>query len=86
MYSLDMEENAVQLLSQIDFNPWSIVLSLIFSSIGLWMFREGRRKQNQYWIYIGVVLFGYTYIFFKPAQEIIIGSGLCYFAYVKRWG
>lgn len=81
-----MDENSAQLLSQFDFNPWSIVLSLIFSSIGLYVFREGRRKENNYWISIGLALFGYTYFFSKPIHEILIGSSLCYLAYLKRWG
>lgn len=59
----------------------SIVAGLIFSAVGLWMFRAGKDKGDTRLIVIAVVLMVYSYFTPNPWYDWGIGAGLCGLAY-----
>jgi len=64
---------------------WSaIIAALIFSVIGLWMFRQGKRNGNYKVLIIGIALMFYGY--FTPGAWMAwgVGTALCLLA-KKLW-
>jgi hypothetical protein len=62
----------------------SIAASILFSIIGLWMYRQGKKNQNYPWLFISAALMLYTYITNNPLQDWGIGTVLCFVAYYFR--
>ena len=58
--------------------------ALVFSSAGIYFFKEGKRRGHTLWIVIGIVLFLYTY--FTPSVWAVwlVGSALVLFGYKTR--
>ena len=66
---------------------WYIVGSLLFSTIGLFVFRIGRRTKSTYLTCLGAVLIGYTYAIYNTFYVYAIGVGLCvsvWFAHISH--
>ena len=59
----------------------SLMASFVFSVIGFWLLREGKRRANIPLIVISVLLMGYTYFTSTPLTDWGIGIGLCGAAY-----
>lgn len=59
----------------------SLFAGLLFSSIGLWMIREGRHKADNRIVVIGVLLMGYSYFTPNPFFDWGVGIALCLTAY-----
>lgn len=62
----------------------SIIASLLFGVIGLYLFRRGRALQHRTWIFIGLALMIYPMFTSKPWQDWGIGAWLCAWAYYKK--
>lgn len=60
----------------------SFMASFLFSVIGFWLFKEGRRRSEVRLALIGVSLMGYSYFTSSPAADWGIGLGLCGLAYL----
>lgn len=60
----------------------SFMASFLFSVIGFWLFKEGRRRAEVRLTLIGVSLMGYSYFTSSPAADWGIGLGLCGLAYL----
>lgn len=65
----------------LDLSVSSVMASLIFSGIGMWMFRQGKLKSDLRIIVIAVLLMGYTYLTSGPWFDWGIGLALCFGAY-----
>lgn len=50
---------------------------LIFSGIGFWLFREGKRRTNFHVLIIGIVMMIYPYFITSEKGVWFIGIGLC---------
>ena len=59
----------------------SLMAGFIFGVIGLWMWREGRRRENDYLPWIGVALMIYPYFVDGAKLNWGIGIILCIVAY-----
>lgn len=64
-----------------NFSVSSIFAGLVFSVIGLYVFRIGKRETNITLIVLGLVLMLYTYFTKTAAQDWLIGAGLCGISY-----
>ncbi|MBP6219093.1 MAG: hypothetical protein KA436_10955 [Oligoflexales bacterium] len=62
----------------------SILSGLLFSSIGLWVFREGKRKGDFKILGLGLALMLYTYFTPNPWADWGVGLALCAVTY-KFW-
>jgi multisubunit Na+/H+ antiporter MnhE subunit len=63
------------------FDVSSLVAGFIFGVIGLWMFREARRKHNNNTKYIGIALMIYPYFIDGAVRNWGLGITLCILAY-----
>jgi len=63
------------------FDMWSIAAIFIFGVIGLWLFREGRRRENNYTKYIGIAMMIYPYFVEGRFWNWGLGLALSYAAY-----
>jgi hypothetical protein len=62
----------------------ALIAGLVFSVIGIWMFKRGRIKNNMTLVLISIVLMAYPMFTKNPWQDWGIGIALC--AYAKyRW-
>jgi hypothetical protein len=59
----------------------SIMASLIFSSIGLWLLKESRKRGNITLSLIAIAMMAYTYFTTKAWADWGIGAALTYAAY-----
>ena len=64
-----------------NFSISSLFAGLIFSVIGLYVFRVGKRETNVTLIVLGLVLMLYTYFTKNSAQDWLIGAALCATSY-----
>ncbi|MBC7372287.1 MAG: hypothetical protein H7326_12015 [Bdellovibrionaceae bacterium] len=55
----------------------SIAAGIVFSGIGLWFFREGKRRDNTRLVIIGIALMVYTYFTSSPWLDWGVGLALC---------
>ncbi|MCB0351543.1 MAG: hypothetical protein KDD38_10190 [Bdellovibrionales bacterium] len=69
----------------IDFSPASLLSGFIFGVFGIYVFREGKRRQSFSLYFIGVALMGYTYLTPNVYWDWGIGSALLYLAYRIRF-
>lgn len=60
----------------------SIMASFIFSVIGFWLFREGKRRSEVKLMLVAIGLMGYSYFTSSPAADWGIGLGLCGLGYM----
>ena len=60
----------------------SMAAGFLFSVIGLWLLKEGRRRAEVRLALIGVTMMGYSYFTSNPAADWGIGLGLCGLAYL----
>ena len=63
---------------------WYIVGALLFSTIGIFVFRLGRRTKNTYVVVLGVVLIVYTYAITNAFMVFLIGACLCIAAWAAH--
>jgi hypothetical protein len=61
-----------------------IVCSLIFSVIGVWLFRKAKKETNFTLLFIAVALMFYSYFTKGPLADWGVGLGLCGLAYYFR--
>lgn len=64
--------------------PSAIFSGIIFGIIGLYVFRDGRRKTNYFTVFIGVGLMVYPYFTTGPLADWGVGIILCIAAYYLR--
>jgi multisubunit Na+/H+ antiporter MnhE subunit len=64
-----------------DFSVSGLIAGFVFGVIGLWMFKEGKRRVNYTVVFISIALMIYPY--FVPGAWLtwIVGGGLCGLAY-----
>jgi hypothetical protein len=67
-----------------DFSFSAIMSSFIFGVIGFYLLRDGRKKENYTWIFIGVGLMVYPLFVHGPWLDWGVGFGLCWLAYYQR--
>ncbi len=65
----------------LDLSLNSILCGLIFSSVGIYYFRKGKREGIMPLVVIGIAMMMYSYFISKPALNWIIGIGLWVWAY-----
>jgi len=68
-------------LQDLSFDVWVLVALFIFGIIGLWLFREGRRRENKHIKYIGLAMMMYPYFVEGRFWNWGIGLALCFAAY-----
>ncbi len=79
--NLPIEELAAGGLGALNFTPSGILSGLIFGIVGMWMFREGKRRQDFKIICIAVALMFYPYFTRGPLEDWGAGVLLCALAY-----
>jgi hypothetical protein len=60
-----------------DFSVSSLLAGFIFSVIGFWMFKEGKRRLNYPILFVGVALMIYPYFVSGHWLPWIVGIALC---------
>ena len=65
-------------------SAWYIVGSLLFSTIGIFVFRLGRRTKNTYVVVLGVVLIVYKYAVTNVFMIFVMGGCLCIAAWASH--
>lgn len=58
-----------------------IFSGLLFGIVGMWMFREGKRRVNNSVLIIGICLMIYPYFTTGPLADWGVGIALCALAY-----
>lgn len=61
-----------------------LMSGFIFGIVGFYLAKEGRKRVNYAWVFIGVALMFYTLIVSGPLADWGIGAGLCGLAYYYR--
>ena len=64
-----------------DFSISAIAASLLFSTIGILLLKEAKRRSNLKLIPIAILLMGYTYFTSNPWMDWGVGFALCALAY-----
>jgi MFS-type transporter involved in bile tolerance (Atg22 family) len=64
-----------------NFSVSGLFASLLFSSLGLIVFKRGRSETNNFLVAIGILLFFYTYFTSSPLADWGIGLALTGGAY-----
>lgn len=59
----------------------SVIAGLLFSSIGLWLLREAKKRSNLKLIPIAILLIAYSYFTPTPIYDWLVGIFLCGVAY-----
>jgi hypothetical protein len=59
----------------------SFMASFVFSVIGIWLFREGKRRSEVRLMLIAMAMMTYTYFTATPLADWGIGLGLCGLTY-----
>lgn len=67
-----------------NFSVSNIIAGFIFSIIGWYLYREGKRRLNISIVVIGILLMTYTWFTNTPLATWGVGVGLCLLAY-KLW-
>jgi hypothetical protein len=67
-----------------DFSFNAIMSSFIFGVIGFYLIKEGRKRLNYVWIYLGIALMIYPVLVKGWLLDWGIGFALTYAAYVVR--
>jgi len=67
-----------------DISASSLIASLIFSIIGIFVFRYGKKEQNIPLVITGIGLMTYSYFTHGPIQDWGAGAILCGVAYYYR--
>jgi hypothetical protein len=70
--------------SLIDLSPATLVAGLIFSTIGFFVLREGKKRPNFSWIWLGVALMLYPLFVTGVWVHWGVGLALCGLAYFYR--
>ena len=76
--------NASALGSSGAFNPWGILISVIFGIMGMYAFNVGRKDKNWRWLSIGVALMAYPYFVPNVILSLVIGCVLTAALYMWR--
>lgn len=74
-------EDPTNLLSLVDFSVSGLLAGLIFGIVGMWMFRQGKRKSSLAIVGIAVALMLYPYFTRGPIADWGVGLALCGAAY-----
>jgi hypothetical protein len=64
-----------------DFSIWTIMAGLVFSVVGLYYFRAGKRATNIPVVITGIALMLYPYFVTNPWACWAVGVGLTFYAY-----
>lgn len=64
-----------------NFSISSLIAGLLFGIIGWWLFKEARKRTNNYNVVIGVVLMIYPYFVTQAFLVWATGALLCWAAY-----
>jgi hypothetical protein len=65
-----------------DFSLGSIISSLIFGTIGLWLFNQGRKTTNFNFVICGIFLMVYQIFVSGSFANWSVGIGLCILCYI----
>jgi hypothetical protein len=84
-------ENLSEVLLSLDNLPFdldisisAIIAGLLFSTIGYFIFRNGKKKQIRHNYWAGIVLMIYPYFVTSTLLLYIIGLGICGYVFY-RW-
>lgn len=66
------------------FSVWALVAAFVFGVIGLYLFLNGKKRLNYWFIWIGVVLMVYPIFVSQAWVSWVFGSACCALAYFKR--
>lgn len=76
-------------MSLLNLDPWYLVLSLVFSTIGFGYFRYGKRQGDHVPLIVGVMLMVYPYFTTSPLAVVVVGLLLMVGPFVAKrlgWG
>lgn len=73
-----------QMLTDMDFSLSAIFSSLLFSTIGFYVFRWGRKNNDFKIIFIGIALMAFSYFTTGPWADWGVGFILCGLAYFLK--
>ncbi|MBI3607989.1 MAG: amino acid transport protein [Nitrospirae bacterium] len=60
-------------MNLLNLDPWYLVLSLIFSTIGFGYFRYGKRQGESLLLIVGVILMVYPYFITNALAVAVVG-------------
>ena len=67
-----------------DFSFSAIMSAFIFGVVGFYLLKEGRKRTNFAWVWIGIGLMAYPMLVHGPLLDWGVGFGLCWLAYYQR--
>lgn len=67
----------------LNFDGWVLAAAFIFGVIGMWLFREGRKRAQMTITFTGLALMIYPYFVSGRAANWLVGFALCGFAYYE---
>ncbi|HEX7672516.1 MAG TPA: hypothetical protein VF412_00025 [Bdellovibrio sp.] len=67
----------------LNFSVSALIAGLLFSTVGLWLFRHGKKNENKRNYWSGIVLMVYPYFVPGALANWIIGLVVC--GYVFYW-
>ena len=73
------------MLETLNISVSSIFAGLLFSTIGIWLWRQAKIKESQELRLIAAALVLYTYFTSNPLADWGIGIGLCLLARWRWW-
>ena len=68
-------------ISDFSFVPWSLAAGFVFGVFGWWVFSQGRKKENNRLIWLGVGMMIYPYFIDGAWANWAVGAALCGLAY-----
>lgn len=68
-------------MSTFNITPSSIISGILFGLIGMWLYRQGKYRENNHLKIIAVALMVYPYFTTGPLADWGVGIALCAAAY-----
>lgn len=65
-----------------NFSISGLLAGIVFSAIGLWLFRQGKERGDLRMVVLSVVMMMYTYFTNSAAADWVLGICLCGLAYI----
>jgi hypothetical protein len=66
--------------NEMDISLSGIIASIVFSGVGLWLFRQGKQRANIPLVLISIAMMLYTYFTSGPWADWGVGVLLCFAA------
>lgn len=74
----------MEMLDSFDFDMSSIVASIVFGIVGMWLLRKGKKEVHYPYITWGLILMMYPYFVTGPVKTWGLGFVFCTVVYFMR--